>query len=196
MKFINSLFSSLLMLVLISCGPKVSTVKPMDRDLSKYDTFAYLPNTNEEVPERSYNDEEVNTFILESINKNLREEGYQLDREDPDLLVLVSTKIDTELAVDTDPIYTTYPYTAGIGTIPPYYEPYYYPGYNNYVNIVGYDTDTYAYEEGTLIVQLVDSDTKNTVWKGVATDPIFEENSLTAIQDMVDDIFEEYPLNN
>ena len=196
MKFLSTLMFSILIFGVVSCGPRVQTSQPNNVDLSKYDSFAYLPNTNADVPNNRYNDEEVNAMIINSINNNLRQEGYNLNRDNPDLLVLVSTKINPEMATETDPVYATYPYNAGITTVSPYYDSYYYYGYNTYTDIVGYDTDTYSYEEGTLVVQLVDSETKNTVWKGIAADAIYDQTSTSAIENMVGDIFEEYPLNN
>ncbi|MCP9200090.1 DUF4136 domain-containing protein [Gramella sp. GC03-9] len=194
MKSLN-LMLFIMALTLIGCGPRVNTSQPTEVNLGKYDSFAYLPNTNAEVENRNYNDEEVNATIVDVINKNLKQEGYALDRENPDLLVLVSTKVDQEVARDVDPAYATYPYTTGVTAVNSYYEPYYYYGYTNYNSVVGYNTDTYSYEEGTLVVQLVDSETKNTVWRGVASNDIYNQTTVGGIQDMVNDIFKEYPLN-
>ncbi|MUP47154.1 DUF4136 domain-containing protein [Gramella sp. BOM4] len=196
MKSLNLMMLFILIMAVTSCGLRVDTSQPTDVDLDKYDSFAYLPNTNAQVENRNYNDEEVNATIVDAINKNLKQEGYELDRQNPDLLVLVSTKVDQEVATDVDPVYATYPYSYGVSAINPYYEPYYYYGYTNYNNVVGYNTDTYAYDEGTLVVQLVDSDTKNTVWRGVASNDIYNQTTVGGIQDMVNDIFEKYPLGN
>ncbi|WP_373056004.1 DUF4136 domain-containing protein [Zunongwangia sp. H14] len=185
-----------MLLLAFACGPRVRTVNPESSDLSSYETFAYLPNTNAEVPGKAYNDESVNQTIIEAINNNMQQEGYELERNEPDLLVLVSTKTDTEVETTTDPVYATYPYSAGMGSVSPYYNNYYYYGYNNYNGVVGYDTDTYSYKEGTLIINLVDRQTKNTVWKGIASDAVYDQTSRDAIRGMVDDIFEEYPLKN
>ncbi|HET8854916.1 MAG TPA: DUF4136 domain-containing protein, partial [Salinimicrobium sp.] len=92
----------LLIILFISCGPRVVTEKTASVDLSNYDTFAYLPNTNAEVPGMAYNDESLNYDIIEAVNDNL-EQWYNLDRENPDLLVLVSTATDVEVGTDTDP---------------------------------------------------------------------------------------------
>lgn len=193
MKSIKTILILSLLMVVFSCGPRVSTVNPDGTDLSNYDSFAYLPNANVKVEGMSYDDENINREIVEAIRTNLRQEGFEVDRDDPDLLVLISTATDTEIAADTDPVYATYPYTTGVTTVSPYYEPYYYNNYGAYNNVVGYDVDTYAYEEGTLVINLIDRQTRNTVWKGVATDDIYGQTSSEAIRQMVDDIFEEFP---
>ena len=193
MKNFKLLFLVLFSAAIASCGSAVKTVNPNNTDLSKYSTFAYLPNSNVEISGKNYNDEKVNTMVVEAINENMREAGYTLDRTNPDLLVLISTKTNIETTMDRDPVYATYPYTYGVSTISPYYNPYYYAGYPTYTTIVGYDTDTYRYKEGTTVIDLVDRKTKKTVWKGVTSQDIYNTNSAS-VTTMVNRIFEKYPL--
>lgn len=195
MKKINLIVLFLVGSILFGCGPRVTTMKTTNKDLSVYDSFAYLPNTDIEMPSKSFNDD-VNEAVIETINSNLRQAGYELDRQNPDLLVLVSTETDTEIGATTDPIYATYPYATGVTTISPYYEPYYYPGYMDYTSFVGYDVDTYSYQEGTVVINLVDRETRETVWKGVASESIYDQSTIQEIQELVNAIFEEYPLRN
>lgn len=196
MKKLNLIIMLLVAGILFGCGPRVATVKTTNKDLSKYDTFAYLPNSGIDMPSRNFDDEKVNQAVIETINNNLRQAGYQLDRQNPDLLVLVSTKTDTEIATTTDPVYASYPYATGINTVSPFYDPYYYSGFYGFNNFVGYDVDTYKYKEGTVVINLVDRETKNTVWKGVASESIFNQPTIQEIQEMVKAIFEKYPLIN
>lgn len=183
-----------LALVFIACGgSNVQTVKTTDKDLSNYETFAYLPNSNVEVSGMDYNNEDINAFIIESINNNMQQQGYKLDRDNPDLLVLVSTSTDEEMARTTDPVYARYPYTAGVNRVQPFYSPYYYRGYNTFSSVVGYDTDTYQYTEGTLVINLVDRETKEVVWKGIASDNIYNQTNIQVIEEMVNEIFSNYP---
>lgn len=183
------------LLLIVGCGStNVQTAKTTDKDLSNYNSFAYLPNANPDIAGEDYNNEEVNTAVIEVINMNMQEAGYNLDREEPDLLVLVSTKVDSEIASRTQPVYAGYPYRSGVTTVSPFYSPYYYRGYNNFNRVVGYDTDTYEYEEGTLVINLVDRETRETVWKGVASDNIYTQGTTDAIRGLVNDIFDEYPL--
>lgn len=195
MKAFKTFLIIAILVLAVSCGSRVQTIKPMDTDLSKYETFAYLPNSNAEVPGKNYNDEKVNSMIIETVNQKMREAGYRLDRENPDLLVLISTKTEIERETTSDPVYATYPYSAGLG-VSPYYNSYYYTGYNTVGGgIIGYDTDTYAYEEGTVVINLVDRKTRQTVWKGITSDALYDQDNIAAKRELVNRIFEEYPLN-
>jgi len=183
-------------MLLMSCGPRVSTAKTTNVDLSNYDTFAYLPNANINVEGMQLSSEDVSRAVIEAVNTNLRQAGYELDRQNPDLLVLISTETDTEVATTTDPLYATYPYTTGVTTVSPFYDRFYYSGYAGYNNFVGYDVDTYTYEEGTVVINLVDRETRNTVWKGVASESVAGQADTQEIRELVNAIFEEYPLYN
>ncbi|WP_159039962.1 DUF4136 domain-containing protein [Christiangramia fulva] len=193
MKTLKITLIIMIVITFFGCGPRVTTKNPANTNLENYETFAFLPNTNAKVENKAYSKEDVNSMVINAISENLKEEGYRLDRSKPDLLVLVSTKTDAELATDTDAIYATYPYTTGISTVAPYYDPYYYYGYADYSNIIGYNYDVYNYKQGTLVIRLVDRQTKETVWKGVAKDAIYNETTKRGITKMVDDIFEEFP---
>jgi hypothetical protein len=51
--------------------------------------------------------------------------------------------------------------------------------------LIGYDTDVNTYKEGTLRLSLVDSETKNIVWKGTASNSIFKsQNESKAIANL------------
>ncbi len=192
------LFKAILVIVttatIYSCGPAVATVKTTDDNLSKYETFAYLPNASIETSERSINDK-VNRLVIQSVNDNMIDSGYELDRDNPDLLVLVSTKINEETEVDRDPIYASYGYyNRPEVRVSPYYNNYYYYGYTNYPTVVGYDTDTYNYKEGTLVIYLVEKESNKTVWKGASSTSIYDSGNVEAMTRLVNAIFEEYPL--
>ena len=194
MKKLNILMLLLLSLAILSCGPRVATQKTTSKDLSSYNSFAYLPNANVSAQGMQMSSEDVSRAVIEAVNTNLQQAGYNLNRQNPDLLVLISTETDTEVTTTTDPVYAAYPYTTGVRTINPLYNNYYYGGYAGYNNIIGYDTDTYSYEEGTVVINLVDRETKNTVWKGVASESITGQTSTQGIRDLVNAIFEEYPV--
>jgi hypothetical protein len=73
--------------------------------------------------------------------------------------------------------------------VSPYYQNYY-NGYSNYNQLIGYDRDLNTYKEGTLRLSLVDSKTKNIVWKGTASNSIYKsQNESKAIAKFVDDMF-------
>lgn len=195
---LRNLFFSVITLSLIACGgPKVNTTKTTSNDLSVYKTFAYLPNSNFEDLDKGYGNNNIGTTVIESVNTNMQQLGYTLDRTNPDLLVLLSTSTDLDTNVAKEPVYATYPnyYGSSYG-VSPYYQNYYYNGYSGYNRLIGYDTDVNTYKEGTLRLSLVDSETKNIVWKGTASNGIYKsENESKAIAKFVDDMFAKYPIN-
>ncbi|AGC75914.1 uncharacterized protein DUF4136 [Nonlabens dokdonensis] len=194
MKLFKSIFLIVITATLYSCGPAVATVKTTDDNLNKYDSFSYLPNAALQLPDKKVNDG-VNRIVIQSVNDNMIDAGYELDRDNPDLLVLVSTKINEETEVEKNPIYASYGYYNRPGIrVNSYYNNYYYYGYTNYPTVVGYDTDTYNYKEGTLVIYLVDKETNETVWKGASSTSIYDSGNVDAMTQLVNAIFEEYPL--
>ena len=187
-----------IMLVLVTtvftCGPKVTTEKMGTTDLGNYDTFAYLPNSNFDDYENFENDNNVGMSVIESVNQNMENEGYRMDRSNPDLLVLLSTMTDTEQTVTKEPVYATYPrYYNRRYAVSPHYQNYYYYNYYDYNQVVGYETDVNRYKQGMLILKLIDANSKNVVWEGKASDLIFQQNESAAISEFVDDMFDEFP---
>ena len=177
-----------------SCGPKVSTTKTASVDLASYDTFAYLPNGNFDDPNMGYTDENVGESVINEVNAQMKDLGYSVDKNAPDLLVLLGTKTNQETESYKDPVYATYPrYYASNYRVGTYYQPYYYNGYAGYTELVGYDRDYETFEEGTLFLTLVDRKSRNVVWKGTASDFIGGQKDSKAIATFVDDIFDNYP---
>ncbi len=196
MRILTTITLILFALFAVSCAPQVTTAQPTEADLSAYQSFAYLPNADIEMQNADMDQDQVNQRIIQTVNNQMEQQGYSLDRDNPDLLVLISVKKNQETEVETDPVYATYPYgTYGVNTVSPYYNNYYYNDFYNYGSVVGYDTDTYNYTEGTLIISLVDRESRNTVWKGMTSEAIYSGSTTDEIVQLVDDIFDEYPVN-
>ena len=180
-------------LLMVSCGPMVDTTKVSDVNLSSYKTFAYLPNSSINDKDLGYDDKTVGSEVVANVNRNLKDAGFTLDRENPDLLVLISTKTDVDTETVQEPVYASYPYAGTPAVVNPYYDPFYYTYYDSYNGVVGYDTETYKVKEGTLMVDLVDRKTKKVIWRGTASDEIYQANNSEVIAGYVDDIFDELP---
>ncbi len=188
------LLSLLLLFFLSSCSPRVTTSRPTQADLSRYSSFAYLPNADVQMA-RETDNEKVNAGVVSEINRKMKQQGYTLDRDNPDLLVLASVRTETEVRTDTDPVYAAYPYAnSGVRTVSPYYGNYYYNGYYDYNNFVGYDTDYYKIKEGVLVISLIDRETGQTVWRGMTSDALNNQSTSAKAMDLVSNIFKEYPL--
>jgi hypothetical protein len=86
----------------------------------------------------------VDKRIRNSVNTHMQEKGFQLDESDPDLLVAYQTGVKERATVS--------------GTS---YGTWWGPGYR--------DVQVYQYEEGNLVLDLVDSVQKQLVWRGTAS---------------------------
>ena len=194
----KSIFPLLLLLTglfVSGCGPQVTTAQPTNADLSSYSTFAYLPNADIKLRNDSMDQDMVNTRVIETVNIEMEKQGYQLDRDNPDLLVLINVYTEQDTSTSEDPVYASYPYgTYGITRVSPYYNNFYYNGFASYGGVVGYDRDTREYTEGTLIISLVDRMSKKTVWKGMTSKAIYSGSTTDEIVKLVDNIFDEYPM--
>lgn len=197
MRHLDKILILMVTIFITSCGSKVDTVRPVNTDLSQYQTFAFLPNANVDVEGRRYGDEVVNEAIVEAINANMRQAGYTLDRDNPDLLVLVSLSTDVELQRTQEPVYSYFPYRGGaMMNVAPWYDPYFYHGWQNFGNVIGFSTDTYPYEEGTLVIDIVERESRETVWRGIVSEGIYGESTTEAVTGMINEVFDEYPVNN
>ncbi|WP_051908098.1 DUF4136 domain-containing protein [Flavimarina sp. Hel_I_48] len=194
MKAIHCTAALFLLMICTACGPTVRTSQQEDVNLSRFNTFAYLPNTSIEVPKVNENDEDVNELVIKTINSNLQDAGYSINRNNPDLLVLVSTKVNYDSETVPATSYASYPYTTGATAVSTYYGDYYYADYANYGGIQGYNTDSYSYKNGTVVVDIINRKTKKTVWKGTSSESLYDENQADAIANLVNEIFKKYPL--
>ncbi|WP_276165407.1 DUF4136 domain-containing protein [Zobellia alginiliquefaciens] len=176
-----------------SCGPKIAATTKTQKNLKNYETYAYLPNTGIEAPQGITQSADVGSEIVEAVNKNMTRAGYTVDRENPDLLVLLKTNYDKETETYMDPDYAFYPYASSY-PISPYYNNYYYYRYNTYNNIVDYDKVVDRYIDAGLVINLVDRESKNIVWTGTADDfEIYQQDVTAKVAAYVDDVFDKYP---
>lgn len=107
-------FSTLVLcmiVILVSCGPKLSTTKITDNNLENYETYAYLPNTNFEISDEINGQKSKVAYeIIEAMNENMKRAGYEINRQQPDLLILLTTVYDNKHIRRTDAGYANYPY--------------------------------------------------------------------------------------
>ncbi|MDN3593839.1 DUF4136 domain-containing protein [Zunongwangia endophytica] len=194
MKNKNLVLPILIALLCYACGSQVKTVNPDEKNLDNYKSYAFLPNANLNA---SSEQQDVSKVVVETVNANMERAGYTLDSENPDLLVLISSKNPVEPTAQQNPSlqqdYAAYPYTDGVGTVSPAYGNYYYGGFGNFGRITGYDTDSYEYEAGAVIIDLVDRKTKETVWKGKTSKNLVDQADLEAQEEMVNLVFSEFP---
>lgn len=183
----------LIMLFFFSgCGRKeVSVNKLAHVDLGKYNSYAWLPSGDTSINTHSQ-DPTVSSGVREKVNSELQIRGYRLDIKDPDFLVLVHSRYDDNVKKKNLPNSYNY-YGPGFYTGPWYYG--YYPEYKTIPFINGSSVNAVNYTKGTLVIDIIDADTKEVVWRGRATDPIYDQAEIVEeVKENVEEIFEEYPV--
>ncbi len=173
-------WSLVLMVALIGLAVSCSSITTQfdyerGEDFSRFKTFSFLP-----VPPELAKNQLVVKRIGNAIVANLATKGLTEDENNPDLLIAVHTEIKDKVNV------TSYGYG---------YAPRYSYGYWGGAGMGG--TDVRQYEEGTLIIDMVDAQQKEMVWRGMASKALPSSPTPEKIDKLIDDviakIFEKYP---
>ena len=155
MKLLN--WSALLsiFILLTSCGGSKSTqVGENPKDLKNYTTYAFLPNKNK-ITTPGYNNLEINTEIVNTINENMKDERYRYVEDQPEVLIYVHTMFDDKAEVNADPVYTSYSYYRPDFYIGDYYKPYMYKDYYTIQRITGENIDQVPYKSKSIVIDFI-----------------------------------------
>jgi hypothetical protein len=172
-------WSLILMLASIGLAVNCSSISTQfdyerGEDFSRFKTYAFMP-----VPQELGRNELVIKRIGNAIVKQLGTKGLTEDKNTPDLLIAVHTDVRDKVNI------TSYGYG---------YAPYYSFGY--WRGSMG-GTDVRQYEEGTLIIDMVDAQQKEMVWRGMASRALPSSPTPEKIDKIIDavvaKIFEKYP---
>lgn len=177
-------------LLTTACSPGVNTREASDVDFGSFDSYAYLP---------SGDSTEYHTILEERVTREVSQEmetrGYELDNQNPDLLVLVKTMFEEEERLEREPLYTSYNYyTPGFYTAGAT-NPIYYQNYAGIPQITAYGgaIREIEYTEGTFVVDVINASTNQIIWRGWSETPVDRGNLDESIRSYIDNIFEEYP---
>lgn len=172
-------WSLILMVALIGLAVSCSSITTQydyerGEDFSRFKTYSFLP-----VPPELAQNQLVVKRIGQAIIKNLATKGLTETDSNPDLNIAVYTKVKDKVSV------TSY----GYGYAPAYSFGYWGGGMGG--------TDVRQYEEGTLIIDMVDAQAKEMVWRGMASKALPSSPTPEKIDKIIDDIvtkiFEKYP---
>lgn len=151
-------------------------------DFTKYKTYAWMPTADSAMTTEKYNATALQASFMKEINEEMQARGYELDPDNPDVVLHMQMMFETKTDVIRRPVYAAYNYyTPGFYTGPFYH--YYWPGYTTLYEVVGYNIETIRYKEGNIIVDMIDPKTKHIVWRGWTEDAL-----QSHIEDEVDDI--------
>lgn len=165
----------LLFLFLMACSNDIIVRTDSDTDLKgwPYTKYSWLDNKQIESRNNPLEYNELTDKRIKSVtNIEFKEKGYKLDTLLPDVLVHYHIITDERTKVLTEP--TGY-----------HYGPYW---LRSRVNVIEYD-------EGTIIIDVMDSKNKNLIWRGWAVSFIDKEEMVSKelIDKSVKKIFIEFP---
>lgn len=166
-------------LLTVACSPEIQVYSDHDPDydVKNFKTFDWGQKTNVEANRNPLHYNELNDKRIKSaVLEELTSRGYALSEANPDITIHYHIVIDDQSVVTTEP----YGY---------FYGPYW----------IRMQTHVYPYREGTLIIDLMDSETNNLVWRGWATvglDMITPEQTEDIISRVVAKIFRRFPASS
>jgi hypothetical protein len=174
------------LLVFASCAPfNVSYDFDPEINFLSMKTYDWLPG-----PEKAQVNELTIKHIKLAVNNELKAKGLQMASENPDMLIALhggkEKKVDTQewgYAYDDRDYYHRGYYPRqwhGESTGRDYFE------YRRGI-------DTYEYEVGTLILDVVDAKTKSLIWRGTATGVVDSHITPGKINEVVKKILENFP---
>ena len=185
MKLFRILILSVITLSLIGCSSiKYSTDFDPTQDFSKYKTYRFA-NPSEVDPEDLLNQYPlIRKRVMAAIQDDFAAKGFQLAQEgDPDFVVLLAAGSKERMQVTN---------TGGYGYGG------WYGGYRGYGG--GYGGSTYVnyYEEGTLVIDIVDWQEKELSFRGTATGTLSKsdktpEESQADIDELITNILAKFP---
>ncbi len=183
----KKLFSLALALWLTGCAT-ISTDSDFnpETDFSQYKTWSWVAASSTPGNPQYHVDGLTDQRIRAAISGKMLELGFaEVPADEADLLVNYLTQ--TEKKVNVDTFYTSFGY-----------HPYYYGRYPYYggANLHA-DTRVREYEVGTLMVDFVDAQSRQLVWRGTASDTVREyktpEERTAKINEAVGAIMAQYP---
>jgi hypothetical protein len=167
-------------------------------DLSKYKTFAWLPDIADTV-NSPYNNEIIRNNLRNYFGKSLSERGFSVNLDTPDVLLrIVIVNNPKVLNVLHPPFpfrfyYSPYYYKSDYYS--PYPQDYYYRNHSVTCDPQGYCTEKINYMEGSITLQVIDRLQNKMIWactaKGDIYDPAFIKKS---IHPAVIDIMKKFPV--
>ncbi|MFV8224657.1 DUF4136 domain-containing protein [Christiangramia aquimixticola] len=174
--------------LLIACGSSVPTVKKDVQKLKSYNSYAYLPN-KDTILNRDLNNSAIQATIINTINSNMKEKGFNLDKIQPDVLVYVHPMFDEKVAVNANPVYTNYAYYRPGFYIGPYYRDYMYDNYFTVQRIDGPRVNQIPYRTGSIVIDLIDRRTNEILWRGTSNEKIEKKRMDREIREYIDETF-------
>jgi hypothetical protein len=165
--------------LLLSGCSSVSISYDFDRhqDFAQLKTFAWMPDEDTGIKDARHAQLRNDLFtqrLRRAVNSTLESKGYSIDTEKPDFTIVYHTGVQDKVNV------TNWGYTYG-----PYWGPW------------GQSVDVHQYTEGTLILDFINWETKELIWRGTAQSVLSSrpdpDKVEQRIQEIVDKLLANFP---
>lgn len=194
MRRTQQLLFALCALLISSCASTVDVTTDYDRstNFSQYRTFSYFQDRPEQPRDAAVNfDSSLDLYLRNAIRQSLENQGLRYNSSNPDLKVAY----DVAVSVDTE-VNTNYTYAPGFG-----YSYGYWYGYRYNYGFGRFPTPYRTinqYREGTVVVDLIDPDTNELVWRGIGEAAVDMRGKIEQerINTIVTNILQKYPPNS
>ena len=145
MKVAKFILFNLFILLFISCSSSINVRHDYDSEANfdKYKNYDWMPKKGE--------DKTISLMdkrLKRAVGSEMGDKGYDFNSTNPDFLIAYHTNAKNKIDVDT------YGYT--------------YARRGRYA-WVGQEVDVRQYKEGTLVLDFIDSKSKELIWRGVAS---------------------------
>jgi len=166
------------LLMLAACGPMIDVRADYDTsaDFSRLRTYAWLQQPSSAPRDPRINNDLLDSRVHSAVNDELHAKGYTENAESPDFRVAYHVVLKEKIAAAAFPTYYGY----GLGR---------WPG--------PADVQVATYEEGTLLLDVVDGKTNELLWRGAAStriDPDRTPQERTAlIRTAVERMLKDFP---
>lgn len=152
------------------------------QSFGKYHTYAWLPMkaAKTEQDARVYNPI-IQTRVQQSVDRELAARGFQkvAPGQKPDFKMGWHGAVDEKVAVDTVDSYYGYAWD-------PWYDPFFGPVAFGGAGFPGDETMVREYQQGTLVLDVVDAGSNKLVWRGTAQAQLSEHMSAAKSQKLID----------
>jgi len=176
------LAAAALVLMATSCTTlQVATDFNPEFDFGSLKSYAWLPHESPPGSDVRINNALVNDRVVAAVDAQLAEKGYHIADSMPDFYVTWLGAIDRKMRIDT---------------INDFYGPYW---HGSYGCCLPYSVRTYIseYDEGTLIIDVLNAADHKLVWRGSGKDYISEssspEETIRKTNEVVSVILSEFP---
>jgi hypothetical protein len=199
-KLFVKVFIGLVILNLFSCASsEIFTDSDTSVNISRYQSFAWYPVSNEELANNAFNNQIIENNIKTEASSLIQQKGYVANIDSPDIIFEYHIMVEKKIRQEQQPIYNNNPYNyRNMGNYNPNWRGPNLNNINNFNNapyIIGYKTLDIPYEEGTFTINGIDRRTNRLVWRGWAVgtivDPMQYEDD---IKRDIQRIFKNFPL--